>query len=147
MKNRWMLAVVAAVLLVGMPAAHAAGATPSHVVVDVSVVPVSEAPRMVVVPGDRTDKPAYVAEIAVRGPSEEAAMFAHKWFVVFPGEPASGTFSSSGLSIEYRVAVDEKEPRADAGVRVTARGKFIGGSHCRFALTASTAGVKQAPRK
>jgi hypothetical protein len=140
-----MVGIAAAALLVGAAAAEAAGPTPSHVVVDVSLLPVSEAPRMVVVPGDRTDKPAYMVEIAVRDPSERAAMFAHKWFVIFPGEPATGTFSGGGVSVEYRVALDAKELRADAGVRVTAGGTFIGGSSTKISLTALKVGVQHAP--
>jgi hypothetical protein len=147
MRNRWMVAVVAAVLLAGAAAAQAPRSVPSHLLVEVSVLPYSEAPRMVLVPGDRTDRPAYVAEIAVRGPSDEAVLFAHKWFVVFAGEPAIGTFSSGELSVEYRIKVDAKEPRADALVRVIKGGTFLCGSHTKVAFSATKAGVQHAPGK
>jgi hypothetical protein len=121
-------------------------ATPSNLLVDVSVVPVADVP-LVLVPGDRTDKPAYLAEVSVVGPTERPVAYAHKQLVVFAGEETNGSFKGADLSVGYRIRVDPEKRTADASVRVSRDGRFLCGSRTRIKITVPEAGIKPAPGK
>jgi hypothetical protein len=137
-------------LLLAMPgAAQTTRPAPSSLFVEVSVVPTAQA-FPILVPGDRTDKPAFVAEIALTTAEGLAATPAvqvrgRKRLVVFPGEAADGSFAAGDLSVKYRITVDLEKKTADTRVRVTRGAEFVGGSSTRISLAAPIAGVQHAP--
>ncbi len=149
MRTTLVIAVTGALVLAGAAAGQTPPATPTPetgLLVDVSVLPVSEVP-MVMVPGDRTDKAAYVAQIMVVGPTDKPVTYAHKQLVVFAGEEAKGSFRGGGLSVAYRIKLQPEERTADASVRVTRDGRFVGGSRTQIRIAVPKAGLTPAPGK
>ena len=119
--------------------------------VDVSVAPYPHG-SPVLVPGDRSDTPAFTVEIRVAtgiGLKDYPPKLAwgHKRLVAFAGEPASVSYESGGLSVQYRIKIDFEKKTADTSVRVLRGSAFLGSSSTRISLDVPESGFKPAPGK
>lgn len=145
MTRLWVVAIGLAAMF-GRPASGGPAApVPSNLLVDVSISPYPNG-SPVLVPGDRSDKPAFVAEIFLLNPSTKIA-YGHKRLAVFSGEPAQGTFSADDLSVDYRIRIDTETGRAETEVRARRGEEFVCGSRGTIWLGGPPAGVQPAPRK
>ncbi len=146
MNLRATVLAAGAVLLVCLAAlGQLSKRAPSNLLVEVSVRPHS-ASGPILVPGDRTDKPAFVAEIWLHHPPTGVA-YAHKRVVVFPDEPAKGTFPAADLSVDYTVSLDSKQHRVEAKVNAHRGQEFVCGSSSEIWLSEPKAALQQVPGK
>lgn len=145
MRSRWVPAVVVGALVVAGAFAQAPPPVPPAVVIDLSITP-APAGGYTLVPGDRTDKPAFVARIGVHravAPPGRGSV-AHKRVVVFPGEPAKGSFDAPEGPVEYTIEIDPAASRAEASLRVRNGGAVLCESHTSISLAAPRTGVQPA---
>ncbi|OFV81005.1 MAG: hypothetical protein A2Y78_00480 [Acidobacteria bacterium RBG_13_68_16] len=136
--------MIAAVLL-GFPAAGTQPASaPSNLLILVSVNPYPE-DEPTLVPGDRSDKPAFIVVISLLYPPPTEVIYGQERLVVFPGELAKGSFSAVDLTVAYTINVNLEENRAEANVRVRRGEEFVCGSSMSIALGRPKAGIQPAP--
>ncbi len=143
MNQYWKLPVAATVLFSVAALGQMSQRAPSNLLVQVSVTPYPVGDP-ILVPGDRSDKSAFVAEILLLHPPTNVA-YGHKRFVVFPGEPAKGSFPAADLSVDYIINLDLQENRAETKVRVHRGQEFVCGSAGEIWLARPKAGIQPAP--